>query len=107
MVLSSVGGAGNKFLANILGEAEIYFRGGRMHSSPSRSFDLAISKWDLCAGEACLLATGGQLRNLWGQLYKYTNDKETGLYGGVLATWNREFDEERIVKTFADFQPPA
>jgi 3'-phosphoadenosine 5'-phosphosulfate (PAPS) 3'-phosphatase len=68
-------------MLNIIeGNAEIYFR------------NKGISKWDLCAGEALLLAYGGKMLTLNnGELQLYDNNGDPNVYDGSIAFFDKNF----------------
>lgn len=70
----SAGGAGNKILMVLRGQGDYYFNGK------------GISKWDLCAGEALLMAMGGGILNLDGSRIDYANDEVTKVQNGFLVS---------------------
>ncbi|CAN8008911.1 unnamed protein product [Ixodes pacificus] len=77
-----VGGAGHKVLLLIEGKAHAYV-------FPSKG----CKKWDTCAPEAILHATGGLLTDVHGNRLKYHKDVEHVNAGGVLATSLKEQHE--------------
>ncbi|XP_077561587.1 3'(2'),5'-bisphosphate nucleotidase 1 [Haemaphysalis longicornis] len=85
-----VGGAGHKVLLLIEGKAHAYV-------FPSKG----CKKWDTCAPEAILHATGGLLTDVHGNRLQYHKDVEHVNAGGVLATCLREQHE-----WFKDHIPP-
>uniref|UniRef100_A0A2R5LLX6 3'(2'),5'-bisphosphate nucleotidase 1 n=1 Tax=Ornithodoros turicata TaxID=34597 RepID=A0A2R5LLX6_9ACAR len=70
-----VGGAGHKVLLLIEGKAHAYV-------FPSNG----CKKWDTCAPEAILCATGGLLTDIHGNKYEYHKDAEHPNSRGLLAT---------------------
>ncbi|XP_078484836.1 3'(2'),5'-bisphosphate nucleotidase 1-like [Ciona intestinalis] len=70
------GGAGNKALRVIEGEADAY-----VFASPG------CKKWDTCAPEAILRAVGGQLTDVHGSKIRYDKDIKFPNTGGVIATY--------------------
>ncbi|KAL1447607.1 hypothetical protein MTO96_028418 [Rhipicephalus appendiculatus] len=74
-----VGGAGHKVLLLIEGKAHAYV-------FPSKG----CKKWDTCAPEAILHATGGLLTDIHGNRLQYHKDVEHVNSGGVLATCLKE-----------------
>nr|CAD7197265.1 unnamed protein product [Timema douglasi] len=70
-----VGGAGHKVMMLIEGKAHAYVFASK-----------GCKKWDTCAPEAVLIATGGHLTDLHGESYKYHKDIPHPNTGGVLAT---------------------
>nr|CAD7456828.1 unnamed protein product [Timema tahoe] len=70
-----VGGAGHKVMMLIEGKAHAYVFASK-----------GCKKWDTCAPEAVLIATGGRLTDLHGDSYKYHKDIPHPNTGGVLAT---------------------
>uniref|UniRef100_A0A293M915 3'(2'),5'-bisphosphate nucleotidase 1 n=1 Tax=Ornithodoros erraticus TaxID=265619 RepID=A0A293M915_ORNER len=70
-----VGGAGHKVLLLIEGKAHAYV-------FPSNG----CKKWDICAPEAILCATGGLLTDIHGNKYDYSKDVEHPNTRGILAT---------------------
>ncbi|CAG7820562.1 unnamed protein product [Allacma fusca] len=74
-----VGGAGYKVLLLVEGKANayVYARAG-------------CKKWDSCAPEAILCATGGSLTDLAGKYYEYHKDVQHVNDEGILATANGE-----------------
>lgn len=90
-----VGGAGHKVLLLIEGKAHAYV-------FPSKG----CKKWDTCAPEAILHATGGLLTDVHGNRLQYHKDVEHVNAGGVLATcleeqheWFREHIPPEVAKT--------
>uniref|UniRef100_A0A1E1XA28 3'(2'),5'-bisphosphate nucleotidase 1 n=1 Tax=Amblyomma aureolatum TaxID=187763 RepID=A0A1E1XA28_9ACAR len=77
-----VGGAGHKVLLLIEGKAHAYV-------FPSKG----CKKWDTCAPEAILHATGGLLTDIHGNRLQYHKDVEHVNAGGVLATCLKEQHE--------------
>ncbi|XP_075556368.1 3'(2'),5'-bisphosphate nucleotidase 1 isoform X2 [Dermacentor variabilis] len=77
-----VGGAGHKVLLLIEGKAHAYV-------FPSNG----CKKWDTCAPEAILHATGGLLTDIHGNRLQYHKDVEHVNGGGVLATCLKEQHE--------------
>uniref|UniRef100_A0A023FE96 3'(2'),5'-bisphosphate nucleotidase 1 n=2 Tax=Amblyomma cajennense TaxID=34607 RepID=A0A023FE96_AMBCJ len=77
-----VGGAGHKVLLLIEGKAHAYV-------FPSKG----CKKWDTCAPEAILHATGGLLTDIHGNRLQYHKDVDHVNSGGVLATCLREQHE--------------
>ena len=75
------GGAGNKALRVLEGEADAY-----VFASPG------CKKWDTCAPEAILRAIGGNLTDVHGNLIQYHADVKFPNTGGVIATY-RNHDE--------------
>ncbi|CAI2724305.1 unnamed protein product [Schistosoma spindalis] len=69
------GGCGYKVLVLLEGRAHVYV-------FPSQG----TKKWDTCAPEAVLLASGGILTDLTGQSYKYDLDAKHDNLRGILAT---------------------
>jgi len=74
-----VGGAGNKVLRVIEGDAHCY-----LFPSPG------TKKWDTCAPEAILTAMGGRLTDIHGNKLGYLPSVKHVNAGGVLATINPE-----------------
>ncbi|CAH8471810.1 unnamed protein product [Schistosoma haematobium] len=70
-----VGGCGYKVLVLLEGRAHVYV-------FPSQG----TKKWDTCAPEAVLLASGGILTDLTGQSYKYDLNAKHDNLRGILAT---------------------
>ncbi|KAM4041104.1 3'(2'),5'-bisphosphate nucleotidase 1 isoform 2-T2 [Anomaloglossus baeobatrachus] len=70
-----VGGAGNKIIQLIEGQASAY-----VFASPG------CKKWDTCAPEAILHAVGGKLTDISGNAYEYHKDVQHMNSAGVLAT---------------------
>nr|CAB3226109.1 3'(2'),5'-bisphosphate nucleotidase 1-like [Phallusia mammillata] len=70
------GGAGNKVIRVIEGEADAY-----VFASPG------CKKWDTCAPEAILCAIGGQLTDVHGKKIQYDADVKWPNLGGVIATY--------------------
>ena len=70
------GGAGNKVLRVLEGEADAY-----VFASPG------CKKWDTCAPEAILRAIGGDLTDVHGEKIKYNADVKFPNTGGVIATY--------------------
>ena len=70
-----VGGSGHKVLLLLEGLAHAY-----VFASPG------TKKWDTCAPEAILHASGGKLTDLHGNQYQYGSGVEKKNKGGVLAT---------------------
>ncbi|VDP45350.1 unnamed protein product [Schistosoma margrebowiei] len=70
-----VGGCGYKVLVLLEGRAHVYV-------FPSQG----TKKWDTCAPEAVLLASGGKLTDLTGQSYKYDLTAKHDNLRGILAT---------------------
>lgn len=90
-----VGGAGHKVLLLIEGKAHAYV-------FPSKG----CKKWDTCAPEAILHATGGLLTDIHGNTLEYHKDVEHANAGGVLATclkeqhaWFKDRIPEEVRKT--------
>ncbi|KAK8763551.1 hypothetical protein V5799_033840 [Amblyomma americanum] len=77
-----VGGAGHKVLLLIEGKAHAYV-------FPSKG----CKKWDTCAPEAILHATGGLLTDIHGNRLQYHKDVDHVNSGGVLATCLKEQHE--------------
>ncbi|OCT79432.1 hypothetical protein XELAEV_18026242mg [Xenopus laevis] len=75
-----VGGAGNKVIQLIEGQASAY-----VFASPG------CKKWDTCAPEAILHAVGGQLTDIHGNQFQYHKDVKHMNSAGVLAAL-RNFD---------------
>ncbi|KAG8443773.1 hypothetical protein GDO86_009089 [Hymenochirus boettgeri] len=75
-----VGGAGNKIIQLIEGQASAY-----VFASPG------CKKWDTCAPEAILHAVGGQITDMHGNTFQYHKDVKHMNSAGVLATL-RNFD---------------
>jgi len=73
------GGAGNKVLRVIEGDAHAY-----VFASPG------TKKWDTCAPEAILVAMGGRLTDMHGNDLKYDSKVSHPNKGGVLATISAE-----------------
>lgn len=73
------GGAGNKVLRVIEGDAHAY-----VFASPG------TKKWDTCAPEAVLVAMGGALTDMQGNKIKYDKDVKFPNSAGVLATISAE-----------------
>jgi len=73
------GGAGNKVLRVIEGDAHAY-----VFASPG------TKKWDTCAPEAILVAMGGRLTDMHGNVLKYDSKVSHPNTGGVLATISPE-----------------
>ncbi|KAM8945336.1 3'(2'),5'-bisphosphate nucleotidase 1 [Pelodytes ibericus] len=69
-----VGGAGNKIIQLIEGQASAY-----VFASPG------CKKWDTCAPEAILHAVGGQLTDIHGNAFEYHKDVKHMNSAGVLA----------------------
>lgn len=69
------GGAGNKVLRVIEGDADCYL-------FPSAG----TKKWDTCAPEAILVAMGGCLTDIHGNRLNYAPTVQHGNTGGVMAT---------------------
>ncbi|CAK8675630.1 unnamed protein product [Clavelina lepadiformis] len=70
------GGAGNKALRVLEGEADAY-----VFASPG------CKKWDTCAPEAILLAIGGDLTDVHGNKICYDSNVKFPNTGGVIATY--------------------
>ncbi|VEL21520.1 unnamed protein product [Protopolystoma xenopodis] len=70
-----LGGCGYKVLSLLEGRAHAY-----LFASPG------CKKWDTCAPEALLKASGGRLTDLTGKPYSYFSDVKHGNDLGVLAT---------------------
>ncbi|XP_063775206.1 3'(2'),5'-bisphosphate nucleotidase 1 isoform X2 [Pseudophryne corroboree] len=70
-----VGGAGNKIIQLIEGQASAY-----VFASPG------CKKWDTCAPEAVLHAVGGKLTDIHGNPFEYHKDVKHMNSAGVLAT---------------------
>ncbi|XP_975068.2 3'(2'),5'-bisphosphate nucleotidase 1 [Tribolium castaneum] len=70
-----VGGAGHKVLLLIEGKAHAYVFASK-----------GCKKWDTCAPEAVLVATGGKLTDMHGNAYNYGKDVQHPNTGGVFAT---------------------
>ncbi|MEE6473871.1 hypothetical protein FKM82_010197 [Ascaphus truei] len=70
-----VGGAGNKIIQLIEGQASAY-----VFASPG------CKKWDTCAPEAILHAVGGKLTDIRGNAFQYDKDVKHMNSAGVLAT---------------------
>uniref|UniRef100_H2YKQ2 3'(2'),5'-bisphosphate nucleotidase 1 n=1 Tax=Ciona savignyi TaxID=51511 RepID=H2YKQ2_CIOSA len=77
------GGAGNKALRVIEGEADAY-----VFASPG------CKKWDTCAPEAILRAVGGNLTDVHGKKINYHKDVKFPNTGGVIATYR---DHQTII----------
>ncbi|XP_068135789.1 3'(2'),5'-bisphosphate nucleotidase 1 isoform X2 [Hyperolius riggenbachi] len=75
-----VGGAGNKIIQLIEGQASAY-----VFASPG------CKKWDTCAPEAILHAVGGKITDIHGNPFQYHKDVKHMNSAGVLATL-RNFD---------------
>nr|XP_033791986.1 3'(2'),5'-bisphosphate nucleotidase 1 [Geotrypetes seraphini]XP_033791987.1 3'(2'),5'-bisphosphate nucleotidase 1 [Geotrypetes seraphini]XP_033791988.1 3'(2'),5'-bisphosphate nucleotidase 1 [Geotrypetes seraphini] len=75
-----VGGAGNKIIQLIEGQASAY-----VFASPG------CKKWDTCAPEAVLHAVGGKLTDIHGNIIQYNKEVKHMNSAGVLATL-RNFD---------------
>uniref|UniRef100_A0A8C5M2M4 3'(2'),5'-bisphosphate nucleotidase 1 n=1 Tax=Leptobrachium leishanense TaxID=445787 RepID=A0A8C5M2M4_9ANUR len=75
-----VGGAGNKIIQLIEGQASAY-----VFASPG------CKKWDTCAPEAILHAVGGKLTDIHGNAFEYHKDVKHMNSAGVLAAL-RNFD---------------
>ncbi|XP_030051873.1 3'(2'),5'-bisphosphate nucleotidase 1 [Microcaecilia unicolor] len=75
-----VGGAGNKIIQLIEGQASAY-----VFASPG------CKKWDTCAPEAILHAVGGKLTDIHGNIFQYNKEVKHMNSAGVLATL-RNFD---------------
>eukprot|EP01103_Thecamoeba_quadrilineata_P004876 TRINITY_DN14752_c0_g1_i1.p1 TRINITY_DN14752_c0_g1~~TRINITY_DN14752_c0_g1_i1.p1 ORF type:complete len:311 (-),score=39.18 TRINITY_DN14752_c0_g1_i1:36-968(-) len=82
-----VGGAGYKVLMLLEGLAHWYV-------FPSTG----CSKWDTCAPEALLTATGGKLTDIFGQEYEYSQNVARPNSRGVLAAYTAEAHAEAIAK---------
>ena len=78
------GGAGNKVLRVLEGEADAY-----VFASPG------CKKWDTCAPEAILRSIGGNLTDVHGKLIKYHSDVKFPNTGGVIATYK---NHDEIIK---------
>jgi len=70
-----VGGAGHKAILLMEGKANAY-----VFSSQG------CKKWDTCAPEAVLVAIGGKLTDMKGELYNYSKDVQHVNEGGLLAS---------------------
>ncbi|KRY33122.1 3'(2'),5'-bisphosphate nucleotidase 1 [Trichinella spiralis] len=70
-----VGGAGNKVLMLIEGEAHAYVFPGT-----------GTKKWDTCAAECILSAAGGRMTDLCGNEIDYSSDVNVNNLQGILAT---------------------
>lgn len=84
-----VGGAGHKVLTIIEGKANCYVFASN-----------GCKKWDTCAAEALLEATGGRMTDILGNLIEYTI-REDGCYKnsfGVLASSNEDIHEKVLNK---------
>jgi len=94
------GGAGNKVLRVIEGDAHAY-----VFASPG------TKKWDTCAPEAILVAMGGRLTDMHGNILKYGKDVSHPNKGGVLATISEDAQKwylEKVpesVRTDPQLQP--
>jgi len=94
-----VGGAGHKVLLLIEGNAHAY-----VFPSPG------CKKWDTCAPEAILLASGGELTDIHGDKIQYHAQVEHPNWGGVLASANAsEHDKflNQIPESVRDVLPIA
>lgn len=81
------GGAGNKVLRVIEGDAHAY-----VFASPG------TKKWDTCAPEAVLVAMGGALTDMQGNKIRYDKDVKFPNSAGVLATISNEAQEWYLSK---------
>ena len=81
------GGAGNKVLRIIEGDAHCY-----LFPSPG------TKKWDTCAPEAILVAMGGCLSDIHGNQIDYSPNVKHPNSGGVLATINKDWQENFLSK---------
>jgi len=81
------GGAGNKVLRVIEGDAHAY-----VFASPG------TKKWDTCAPEAILVAMGGRLTDMHGNDLKYGPKISHPNKGGVLATISKEAQDWYLSK---------
>lgn len=84
-----VGGAGYKVLSIVEGKANCYV-------FPSNG----CKKWDTCAPEAILEASGGRLTDIFGNLieYKIREDCKYANNFGVLASSNDDIHEKILAK---------
>ncbi|XP_069089974.1 3'(2'),5'-bisphosphate nucleotidase 1 isoform X2 [Pleurodeles waltl] len=81
-----VGGAGNKIIQLIEGQASAY-----VFASPG------CKKWDTCAPEAILHAVGGKLTDIHGNAFRYDKEVKHMNSAGVLATLrNYEYYVKRV-----------
>jgi len=88
-----MGGSGHKINQVIEGKSDCYF-----YDRPG------TKKWDTCAGEAILLALGGILTGMKGDVYEYTGDNDDlPNKDGVLAMLNKEH-HEKIIKITKEFK---
>merc|ERR1712127_94081 len=88
------GGAGNKVLRVIEGDAHAY-----VFASPG------TKKWDTCAPEAVLVAMGGALTDMHGNVMAYDKNAKVPNSGGVLATISPETQKwylEHVPQTVRD-----
>lgn len=81
------GGAGNKVLRVIEGDAHAY-----VFASPG------TKKWDTCAPEAILVAMGGALTDMQGNKLQYGKDVKHPNTAGVLATISEEMQKWYLSK---------
>ncbi|XP_046878307.1 3'(2'),5'-bisphosphate nucleotidase 1 isoform X2 [Hypomesus transpacificus] len=81
-----VGGAGNKIIQLLEGEASAYVFAS-----------LGCKKWDTCAPEAILHAVGGKLTDMHGNAYRYDANVKHMNSTGVLATLrNHQYYASRV-----------
>ncbi|RZC42604.1 3'(2'),5'-bisphosphate nucleotidase 1 [Asbolus verrucosus] len=80
-----VGGAGHKVLMLIEGKAHAYVFASK-----------GCKKWDTCAPEAVLVASGGKLTDMHGLPYEYGKNVQHPNVGGVFATV-RGIDHEELL----------
>ena len=80
------GGAGNKVLRVLEGEADAY-----VFASPG------CKKWDTCAPEAILCAIGGNLTDVHGEKIKYHANVKFPNTGGVIATYRNHSEIINLV----------
>ncbi|XP_066996413.2 3'(2'),5'-bisphosphate nucleotidase 1 [Anabrus simplex] len=85
-----VGGAGHKVMLLMEGKVHAY-----VFASPG------CKRWDTCAPEAILVAMGGQLTDIHGNLYPYNKNTPHQNSKGVLAT-GRNQDHEWYLRNLPD-----
>ncbi|XP_033102470.1 3'(2'),5'-bisphosphate nucleotidase 1-like [Anneissia japonica] len=90
-----VGGAGHKVLLVLEGRVSAYIFAS-----------MGCKKWDTCAPEALLVAVGGKLTDVHGNVYRYDKDITHMNTGGVVAAYRKhEFYIERVPQSIKDVLP--
>lgn len=87
----SESGAGFKALSVLSGTAAVYLYPGS-----------GCSKWDICAAQALIEASGGSLTDMSGQKYSYEKEVERQNMNGLIASRNEEYIS-RVVTKWGEF----